>query len=323
MLWCLALSPGLAAVPSPAPFQLSRLEQRPANISISPGYITLLDFPADVTKVVSGNGLLLRNEVIGNRVVLSAAKTAGQTDLLVTTGGRVAMFVVQIDGQGQAPRRYAVVQDVPAAQTPAPPSRPVAARVPVRPTMVPAQPVRPAAVVSAQPARPAAVVPAQPVRPVAVAPVTGPAEVASLLGRYEAERAVLYRARVVPSSTAEGGQHVGYINSVDSRVTFPSVRAPSNGTYTLRIRYANGSPETAIQPLWVNEVSTSSVRYPVTGGWERYANVDVQVVLRAGVNTLRFGKERRGVNLDVLELWGLATGVAVSPPAPVPPARLP
>lgn len=326
LLLCLSVAPGLAAVPAPAPFQLSQLEQRPANISISPGYITLLDFPAEVTKIVSGNSLLFKTEVLGNRVALSAAKTAGQTDLLVTTGGRVAMFIVQIDGQGKAPRRYAVTQGATPVQTPAPPSRPVAAPVPVRPAaVVQAPPVRPvpvspAAVVPAQPARPAAVVPAQPARPTA-AQVRGPAGAANLLARYEAESAVLYRALVVPSGAAAGGRHVGYINYIDSRVTFPSVRAPSSGTYTLRIRYANGSSETATQPLWINGVNMRTVRYPTTGDWERFATVDVQIVLRAGVNTVRFGKDQRGVNLDVLELWGLATGVAARPPAPTPPPK--
>ncbi|PNY79678.1 hypothetical protein CVO96_17085 [Deinococcus koreensis] len=292
LLWC---SPASQAATPPIQFSLSQLEKKPGTILISPGYITLIEFPAPVTNIVSGNILLFKREVIGNRVALSAAKTVGQTDLLVTTGGRIALFVVQIDGQGTAPRRYSVTQS-PATPPLARPPAAAPAPAPVRPVAAPPAPRQ---------------TPTPAIRP------------AGFLGRFEAEQAVIYRADLIRSDRASGGRYVEHINEADSQVTFPTVRAPRTGSYTLRIRYANGSQRNATQPLWINGVNVMTVQYPPTGSWDQFATINVPVSLKMGTNTLKFGRDQEVANLDVLELWGLSSGVAATPPPPIPSGAAP
>jgi len=307
-LCCLQLSWAFAETQANQ-FDLSKVEKQPGRVQVSPGYTTLIDFPAAITNVVTGNGSIFKYLNFGNRVVLSATKSAGQTDLLVTTGGRVALFVVQVDSLGKAPKRYTVTdaaaQPVKAAAAPTLSEQlPTVQPAPRVATPRPAAPVVQAPVVQA------------PVRPVApsAAAVTGP-KAAELLAKYEAERAILYRADAIDVGAASGGRLVQHINQSASRVTFPAIRAPSSGRYTLRVRYTNGYSRAAFQPLSINSLSVPEVQYPPSGGWDRFATVDVQVTLRQGNNTLRFGAAEGVATLDVLELWGLQNGEAAELPA--------
>ena len=291
-------------------FDLSQVEKQPGKVQVSPGYTTLIDFPAAVSNVVTGNGSIFKYLNFGNRVVLSATKSAGQTDLLVTTGGRVALFVVTVDSLGKAPKRYTVTDA--AAQ----PAKAAAAAAPTPPEQGPTGQLAPRA------ATPRPLVQA-PVRPAAsAAAVTGP-KPAELLAKYEAERAVVYGADILSDARASGGRMVQHINKPTSRVSFPTVRVLNSGTYTLRIRYTNGYPSSATQPLSINAVGVPEVQYPPSGGWDRFATVDVQLTLRAGTNTLRFGAGQGMATLDVIELWGLQNGETAELPAAPAPAAVP
>lgn len=113
--------------------------------------------------------------------------------------------------------------------------------------------------------------------------------------RYEAEKADITNANIWGSSSASNGQYVGQIDFNDS--TMPkysyldfTVNAPSAGTYTMAIRYANGSGAVSTQGLAYNGGAWQSVTYPETAGWANFQTVEVSVNLKAGINIIRLAK---------------------------------
>lgn len=123
--------------------------------------------------------------------------------------------------------------------------------------------------------------------------------------QYEAEKATVTDAAVVVHPQAANGQKIGNINNSGSAVQF-TVRVPSAGTYTLDVRYANGYGSTASHTVSVNGGSASSISYPPTVDWGRYAWAQKTVTLNAGANTIRFGKGTNFAELDTLRVWRTA-----------------
>ncbi|WP_231956966.1 MULTISPECIES: family 43 glycosylhydrolase [unclassified Actinoplanes] len=120
--------------------------------------------------------------------------------------------------------------------------------------------------------------------------------------RYEAEDADFTRANArYAVGGASNGVVVGGIDFADSRVTF-TVRVPRAGTYRLYTRYANGSDAgAASHTLTVNGAAAGTVDYPVTG-WDNWQTSEREVTLRAGTNTVAYGKGTNYAELDAIDI---------------------
>lgn len=124
--------------------------------------------------------------------------------------------------------------------------------------------------------------------------------------QYEAELATINDASLVTHAQAAGGSKVGNINNVGSYVQF-TVRVPAAGSYTLNVRYDNGFGSAATHNVSVNGGSASSISYPATVDWGRFAWAQKTVSLNAGTNTIRFTKGTNFAELDQLQLWRSTT----------------
>lgn len=124
--------------------------------------------------------------------------------------------------------------------------------------------------------------------------------------QYEAELATINDASLVTHAQAAGGSKVGNINNAGSYVQF-TVRVPAAGSYTLNVRYDNGFGSAATHNVSVNGGSASSISYPATVDWGRFAWAQKTVSLNAGTNTIRFTKGTNFAELDQLQLWRSTT----------------
>ena len=74
-----------------------------------------------------------------------------------------------------------------------------------------------------------------------------------------------------------------------SAVTF-TVRVPSAGSYTLNVRYDNGTGGASTHNVSVNGGTATSISYPATVDWGRFGWAQKTVTLNAGTNTIAFTK---------------------------------
>ncbi|WP_229076801.1 family 43 glycosylhydrolase [Actinoplanes sp. DH11] len=120
--------------------------------------------------------------------------------------------------------------------------------------------------------------------------------------RYEAEDAAFTRANArYADNGASNGVVVGGIDFADSRVTF-TVHVPRAGSYRLYTRYADGSDGGAAgHTLTVNGVAAGTVDYPVTG-WDNWQVTERTVTLRAGTNTIAYGKGANYAEIDAIDI---------------------
>ncbi|MGW4803265.1 carbohydrate-binding protein [Kitasatospora sp. NPDC004272] len=82
-----------------------------------------------------------------------------------------------------------------------------------------------------------------------------------------------------------------------------TVQAPSAGTATLAIRYANGTGSAKTLTLLVNGATAGQVTLPATANWDSWATVQQTVTLKAGANTVAYAftaADSGNVNLDNL-----------------------
>ena len=122
--------------------------------------------------------------------------------------------------------------------------------------------------------------------------------------RYEAERAQRTSdTTLVTDRDTSNGRKVGGVNLSSSAVTF-TVRPPAAGTYTLYVRYANGSGANSTHSVRVNGGTASSLTYPATVDWGRYRFVSLDVSLNVGANTIQFSRGTGFAELDVVHLAG-------------------
>lgn len=113
--------------------------------------------------------------------------------------------------------------------------------------------------------------------------------------RYEAEDAEISNANIFNSNNASNNKYVGQIDFNDSVTPVYSyidftVNVPSTGTYTLAIRYANGSGAVSTQGMAYNGGGWNVISYPETAGWAQFATKTEVVNLIAGVNIIRLAK---------------------------------
>lgn len=110
---------------------------------------------------------------------------------------------------------------------------------------------------------------------------------------YEAENAALSHANISTGANASGGKFVGQIDHSDSYVDF-YVKVPATRTYTMTIRYANGTGANSTHNLANNGGPWSTVTYPATAGWGQFGTVNENVNLTAGDNIIRLAKGSTG-----------------------------
>ncbi len=153
------------------------LEKDAQGITISPGYLTMLEFYQEVDQVWGGQQGLLKIDASNSntKLILTSTAKSGETDLIVEVGEHTLLFHITMS-PGKKSRRYVVLLEKPASAvaapvvTPAPPATkpaskpPTATKPPVTtkpavPATKPAAPVTTPAPVLEVPA-PVAVVPA-------------------------------------------------------------------------------------------------------------------------------------------------------------------
>ncbi|MFJ8109070.1 cellulosome protein [Streptomyces sp. NPDC096132] len=126
---------------------------------------------------------------------------------------------------------------------------------------------------------------------------------------YEAQDAAVTGGQVRTQGTvsdangyaASGTQHVGSLDSPDSRVDF-TVTVPADGTYDLAILYGNQSGGPATQRLSVDGGDPVTVGCPSTQNWAHGGRTDVRVDLSAGTHVLTLAKGEAEVTLDRVDL---------------------
>jgi hypothetical protein len=120
--------------------------------------------------------------------------------------------------------------------------------------------------------------------------------------QYEAESAFRADTSLVSQPDAQGGSKVGNINNATSLVRF-TVQAPTAGTYTMNVRYDNGTGSASTHNVSVNGGAVSSVTYPPTVNWARFGWAQKTVTLVAGSNTIAFAKGTGFAELDQIQLY--------------------
>lgn len=120
---------------------------------------------------------------------------------------------------------------------------------------------------------------------------------------YEAERATLNDTALVSQVDADGGSKVGNINNSDSTVSFTHVNVPTAGTYTVNVRYDNGTGATSTQSVSVNGGTATTVSYPATVDWNRYGWAQFTATLNAGNNTITFTHNTSYAELDSIDVY--------------------
>jgi hypothetical protein len=120
--------------------------------------------------------------------------------------------------------------------------------------------------------------------------------------QYEAESATRTDTSLVTQPDAQGGTKVGNINNPTSLVRF-TVQAPTAGTYTINVRYDNGTGAVSSHNVSVNGGATSALSYPPTANWGRFGWVQKTVTLNAGSNTIAFTKGTGFAELDQIQLY--------------------
>ncbi len=115
--------------------------------------------------------------------------------------------------------------------------------------------------------------------------VSGSASAASTL--YEAEQATIFHG--VVESNHLGFTGTGFVNTtneVGCYIEF-AVTAAASGSFTLGIRYANGTSTSRPGNLSVNGTVVATPAFGSTGNWDTWAVASVPVTLASGTNLVR------------------------------------
>lgn len=124
--------------------------------------------------------------------------------------------------------------------------------------------------------------------------------------QYEAENARVADAVEVVHGDASGGVKIGGINTASSSVTF-DVTVPATATYTVDVRYDNGTGGPSSHRLTVNGAPVGTVRYAPTVNWGRFGWATTTVRLVAGSNTITFSKGTSFAEVDLIRVRDSST----------------
>jgi hypothetical protein len=93
---------------------LQRLAQRPAEILLVPGFLTILEFEDAVNAVATGNpGIVELVDVSGGTVMLRPRAGSGSTDIVVSVADVRALFRARIASQPRTTHKYVVTSSAP------------------------------------------------------------------------------------------------------------------------------------------------------------------------------------------------------------------
>ena len=119
---------------------------------------------------------------------------------------------------------------------------------------------------------------------------------------YEAERASsMVGCNIDTANFPYVGSGYVVMKEAKSSVEWSNISAPSGGTYTLIIKYANGSEKARPCALHVNGANVKAVAFrPIYKDWCYYWNARITVNLKKGKNTIRLTAttEAGGPNID-------------------------
>lgn len=124
-------------------------------------------------------------------------------------------------------------------------------------------------------------------------------------GIYEAEDAL--KANVTTNTDHPGYTGQGFVDGFESSgdsVGF-TVSILDNSTYTVKLRYANGSAANAIRGIAVDGKYVGKVQFPANGNWDRWEDAEIEVNLKPGIHTIvvYYGEDEYGaINLDNLQI---------------------
>lgn len=120
---------------------------------------------------------------------------------------------------------------------------------------------------------------------------------------YEAENANLTDVEIVNCEDSLGLQEVGYINYSSSCVDFNKVIVPSSGSYTVYVRYNNGSGTTSSHAVTVNNNLYYQVTYIPTPNWHQYYWSSFDCTLSEGTNSISFAYDNGYAEIDCIAIY--------------------
>ena len=82
-----------------------------------------------------------------------------------------------------------------------------------------------------------------------------------------------------------------------------TVTAATAGSYTMNVRYDNGTGATSTHNVSVNGGTNVAISYPATVNWGRFRWSQLNVTLNAGSNTIIFTKGNGFAELDQIQLY--------------------
>lgn len=254
------------------------LEKDAQGITISPGYLTMLEFYQEVDQVWGGQQGLLKIDASNSntKLILTSTAKSGETDLIVEVGEHTLLFHITMS-PGKKSRRYVVLLEKPAAA-------PVAAAPIVNPA--PAPVIKPAAPVSKPPV--AASKPPATSKPPVVA--TKPATPA----------APKPEAPAAPAPVLEIPAPVAVVPAVVERT--PTVAKPATNTLKQVMTKPAGVPSEYANPKWlsfriigqpvVNSKGETLVPYSLRNNGNKSVTVDFgQITITQGNNEVECSVE--------------------------------
>ncbi len=121
---------------------------------------------------------------------------------------------------------------------------------------------------------------------------------------YEAEQAV-FTGQV--NNNYGGFTGTGFVNfspEGENVINFTVCQAVG-GNFSIKFRYANGSPDSRVGKLYVNDIFRKDIDFAPTGAWNIWAEELDDIIMLAGINNIRINWDTAdGPNLDKLVLAG-------------------
>lgn len=114
-----------------------------------------------------------------------------------------------------------------------------------------------------------------------------------------------------PTTDVGGGQDTGNINTGDW-MTYNGIALQASGTYKITYRVASLSAGGTFQLKSGTGAVIDTVNVPVTGGWQKWVDVERTVTLPAGSNNLTILATMGGFNVNWFKIENLGTSVSSS-----------
>ncbi|MFD3660034.1 carbohydrate-binding protein [Streptomyces sp. NPDC058659] len=132
---------------------------------------------------------------------------------------------------------------------------------------------------------------------------------------YEAEASPAVCTGTIDSDWA-GFTGTGFCNGTNAAGAYAqfTVNAPTAGTATLTVRFANGTTTARPAALTVNGSAVSSSSYEATGAWTTWATKTFTVPVGAGANTVRFNPTS-AAGLPNIDRIDVETAGTTTPPS--------